>query len=433
MLNLIGVIIAFIIVIILIRKKFNFGLSLIIGSIIVGVFSLQEIQLIDIPKAMIEASFYSFEKNQIYTSTIELAVLMTLIYILAKLMQETGAIKKIIESLRSVFSKGGILGIIPALYGLMPVPGGALFSAPMIDEEGEKYKLNKNQKNFLNVWFRHIWFPVYPISSAMITLILLTNTYSTEQNLGITIHISFLMLINIPAFIAMIIIGFFYLRKYIKKPQNEVKKTKKDPTGLIYILPPILPLFFYVLLIDFGFTEYRAFLIGIIFSIIILYFLLKIGQSEYIKLIKKSLTINLALAIFGIMIFRQMITVSGSDILIADTIKSLNIPVILMIVLIPLILGLLTGYNLGAIGLSFPLVSVFFPSSMDTTTLVGYISLIFISSLVGYLISPIHLCNVLSSDYLKTDTTRMYKMYVPSAIITLLVQILFVTLIINTL
>ena len=433
MLNLIGVIIAFIIVIILIRKKFNFGLSLIIGSIIVGVFSLQEIQLIDIPKAMIEASFYSFEKNQIYTSTIELAVLMTLIYILAKLMQETGAIKKIIESLRSVFSKGGILGIIPALYGLMPVPGGALFSAPMIDEEGEKYKLNKNQKNFLNVWFRHIWFPVYPISSAMITLILLTNTYSTEQNLGISIHISFLMLVNIPAFIAMIIIGFFYLRKYIKKPQNDVKKTKKDPAGLIYILPPILPLFFYVLLINFGFTEYRAFLIGIIFSIILLYFLLKIGQSEYIKLIKKSLTINLALAIFGIMIFRQMITVSGTDILIADTIKSLNIPVILMIVLIPLILGLLTGYNLGAIGLSFPLVSVFFPSPMDTITLVGYISLIFISSLVGYLISPIHLCNVLSSDYLKTDTTRMYKMYVPSAIITLLVQILFVTLIINTL
>ena len=433
MLNLIGVIIAFIIVIILIRKKFNFGLSLIIGSIIVGVFSLQEIQLIDIPKAMIEASFYSFEKNQIYTSTIELAILMTLIYILAKLMQETGAIKKIIESLRSVFSKGGILGIIPALYGLMPVPGGALFSAPMIDEEGEKYKLNKNQKNFLNVWFRHIWFPVYPISSAMITLILLTNTYSTEQNLGITIHISFLMLVNIPAFIAMIIIGFFFLRKYIKKPQNDVKKTKKDPAGLIYILPPILPLFFYIFLINFGFTDYRAFLIGIIFSIILLYFLLKIGRSEYIKLIKKSLTINLALAIFGIMIFRQMITVSGTDILIADTIKSLNIPVILMIVLIPLILGLLTGYNLGAVGLSFPLVSVFFPSPMDTITIVGYISLIFISSLVGYLISPIHLCNVLSSDYLKTDTTRMYKMYVPSAIITLLVQILFVTLLINTL
>jgi len=431
MLNLIGVIIAFVVIVFLIHKKFNFGLSLIIGSLVVGVFSLQEIQPVDIAKAILEASFYSFEKNQIYTSTIELAILMTLIYVLAKLMQETGAIKKIIESLRPIFSKGGILGVIPALYGLMPVPGGALFSAPMIDEEGEKYKLNKNQKNFLNVWFRHIWFPIYPISSAMITLIILTNTYAVEENLGITIDISFLMLVNIPAFIAMILIGLFYLRKYTKKSQNKAEKIKKNTTGLIFILPPVLPLFFYIILINFGFTEYRAFLIGILFSILLLYFLLKIEKLEYIKLIKKSLSINLALAIFGIMIFRQMITVSGADILIAELIKSSNFPVIFMVVLIPLILGILTGYNLGAIGLSFPIVSVFFPSPLNTITLVGYISLIFISSLVGYLISPIHLCNVLSSDYLKTDTTRMYKMYIPSAIVMLLVQIAFVVLIIN--
>ena len=77
MLNLLGVIIAFIVIIILIRKKLNFGLSLILGSFIVGVFSLQDIQLIDIPKAMIEASFYSFKTGRIVTQTIELALLMT--------------------------------------------------------------------------------------------------------------------------------------------------------------------------------------------------------------------------------------------------------------------------------------------------------------------------------------------------------------------
>ena len=163
MLNLLGVIIAFIVIIVLIRKKFNFGLSLILGSLIVGVFSLWEIDPIDIPKAIIEASFYSFKTDQIVTQTIELALLMTLIYILAKLMQETGAITKLIDSLRTFFSKGGTLGVIPAVYGLMPVPGGALFSAPMINEEGDKYHLNKNQKNFLNIWFRHIWLPIYPI------------------------------------------------------------------------------------------------------------------------------------------------------------------------------------------------------------------------------------------------------------------------------
>lgn len=424
MLNLIGVVVAFAVIIFLIRKKFNFGLSLIIGSIIVGIFSLQEIQLIDIPKAMIEVSFYSFEKNQIYTYTIELAILMLIIYILAKLMQETGAIKKIIESLRPLFSKGGILGVIPALYGLMPVPGGALFSAPMIDEEGEKYKLNKNQKNYLNVWFRHIWFPIYPISSAMILIC------SIEFS---NIEISTLMIVNIPAFIISIIIGLFFLKRFLKNNNfdTEEKPKNKAMHGLKFLLPPILPLFVYAILWFFGVSQIRAFLIGIIVSLFLVYFLTKISFDKFLDLIKKSLNFKLAIAIFGIMIFRQMISVSGADMIIADLIKASNIPTISMIVLIPLILGILTGYNLGAVALSYPIVQPFFPQPMDGITTVGMTSLIFISSLVGYLISPIHLCNVLSSEYLKTDTTRMYKLYVPSAIVMLLVQIIFVVLIIN--
>lgn len=426
MLNLIGVIVAFIVIIFLIRKKFNFGLSLIIGSLIVGVFSLKEIQPIDIVKGIIEATFYSFETNQIYTYTIELAILMTTIYILAKLMQETGAIKRIIESLRPIFSKGGILGVIPALYGLMPVPGGALFSAPMIYEEGEKYKLNKNQKNYLNLWFRHIWFPIYPISSAMILIC------SIEFS---DIEISSLMLINIPAFLTSIIIGIFFLKRFLKNNHYETveKQKNKDISGLKFLLPPIIPLLTYMVLWMFDVPQIRAFLIGIILSLFTLYFLVKISFKDFISLIKKSLTIKLALAIFGIMIFRQMITVSHSDILIANLIKSSNIPVISMIVLIPLILGILTGYNFGAIALSYPIVQPFFTQPTYSITLIGMTSLIFISALIGYLVSPIHLCNILSSDYLKTDTTRMYKMYIPSAIVMLIVQIAFVVLIINIL
>ena len=190
MLNLIGVIIAFAIIIILIRRKINFGISLIFGALVLGFFSLMVIEPVDIIKTIIEASIYSFESNQIYTQTIELALLMTLIYILAKLMQETGAITKLIKGLQKLFSKGGTLGVIPAIYGLMPVPGGALFSAPVIDEEGNKYKITKDQKNFLNVWFRHIWFAIFPMSSAMI--LICSREFSN-------IDIYLLVLVNIPA------------------------------------------------------------------------------------------------------------------------------------------------------------------------------------------------------------------------------------------
>ena len=411
MLNVLGVIIAFLVIIFLIRKKFNFGASLILGSLILGIFSLQTIELIEIPKAVIQASIYSFKEQQIVTETVELAVLMTLIFILAKCMQETEAIKKLIDSLRTFFSKGGTLGVIPAVYGLMPVPGGALFSAPMIGKDGKKYLLDKNQKNFLNVWFRHIWFPIYPISSAMI--LICSEKFSN-------INIYHLILVNIPAFITAIIIGIIYLKKFIKKASIQPTKPEKDYTGLIYLLPPIVPLFFYGALQPFGVPQIRSFLIGVVFSIILLHFLIKISFKEYIQIIKKSITWKLALAIFGIMIFREMFDVSKANILIADMIGSLPVPALLIVIIIPLLLGLLTGYNLGAIALSYFLVEPFF--QFTGINIIGLTSIIFISSLVGYLISPIHLCNVLSSEYLKTDTTRMYKMYIPAAISLLIIQ-----------
>jgi integral membrane protein (TIGR00529 family) len=415
--NLIGVIIAFIVIILLIRKKVNFGLSLILGSIIVGVFSLQVINLVDFRNAFIEASFYSFEKNQFETETIELAILMTLIFALAKCMQETGAIKKLIDGLKAIFKKSGILGIIPAIYGLMPVPGGALFSAPMIDEEGEKYKLNNNQKNFLNVWFRHIWFPIYPISFAMI--LICSEDFSN-------IEISNLIIANSPAFFAFIIIGYMFIRKFTKNITIKTDKKQNNYHGLIYLIPPIFPIVLYAILWFFDFPKVRSFLMGIIISILILFYILRRDKKEFLKIFKQSLTYKLAFAIFGIMIFREIIEVSGASDAIANIISTTPFPAISMVVILPFILGILTGYNVAGVALSYPIVVPFFPNPLSFVSLVGLSSLIFISSLVGYLISPIHLCNVLSSDYLKTDTTRMYKMFIPAAISLLIVQLIII-------
>jgi len=426
MLNLIGAVIAFVVIIILIRKQFDFGLSLILGSIILGVFSLQSITVYDIPKAILEATIYhfddqplqsivySFDVHRVYTGTVELAVLMTLIYVLAKCMQDTGAIKKLIDSLRTIFSKGGTIGIIPAVYGLMPVPGGALFSAPVIDEEGDKYSLDKNQKNFFNVWFRHIWFTVYPVSSAMI--IICSKEFSNIQ-------VYVLVFANIPAFIASVFIGFILLKKFVKVVPGQVD-SKRDYSGLIYLLPTIVPLFFYGFLWFFKFSQIRSFVIGVVFSIILVGFITGTSFKKYLYIVKKSLTLKFVLVIFGIMIFREMFQVSGANVAIADIINTLPFPALLVIIIIPFILGILTGYNLGAIALSYFLVEPFF--GYTGLNIVGLTSIVFISSLMGYLISPIHLCNVLSSDYLKTDTTRMYKIFIPAAVSLLILQTIFV-------
>jgi integral membrane protein (TIGR00529 family) len=418
MLNLIGVIIAFIVILILIRKKVNFGLTLLLGSIIIGVFSLQVITPLDIPMTIIQASFYSFQTHQIVTSTLELAILMTLIFVLARCMQETGAIDKLIHSLRSFFSKGGTLGVIPAVYGLMPNPGGSLFSAPMVDTEGTKYHLNKDQKNFLNVWFRHIWFPIYPISQAMI--IICSANFSN-------IPMGTLIAANFIGFLAYVIIGLFYLRRFLSTPSRAKEKTSKNFQGLIFLLPPIVPILFYPLTY-LGLSETRCFLLGVTVSIFLLYLLTKSEMKTYGSIVKKSLTWKLAFAVFGIIIFQEMFKVSQVDTLISEGMKSVAFPALVIIVLIPFLLGALTGSDFGALApLSYSLVAPFF--SLTSISLLGLTSLLFLSSFLGYLISPIHLCNVLSSDYLKTDTTRMYKFFLPAVLATLGIEIIFILLV----
>jgi len=420
MLNLVGVIIAFIVILILIRKKVNFGLTLLLGSLIIGVFSLEVISPIDIPKTMIDASFYSFDTHTIVTSTTELALLMTLIFVLAKCMQETGAIDRLINSLRTFFSKGGTVGVIPAVYGLMPNPGGSLFSAPLVDTEGNKYRLNKDQKNFLNVWFRHIWFPIYPISQAMI--IICSVSFSD-------IPMGTLILANFIGFLAFVVIGLFYLRRFIGRQPKKRNDPPHAVHGLIYLLPPIVPLFFYPLTyLSKDFTEIRCFLLGVTVSIFLLFILTKSDGKTYGRIIKKSLTWKLAFAVFGIIIFQEMFKASQVHILIQQLMSSVAFPALIIIIVIPFLLGALTGSDFGALApLSYSLVAPFF--SLTGVSLLGLTSIIFISSFLGYLISPIHLCNVLSSDYLKTDTTRMYKFFIPAVLITLSIQVVFVILV----
>ena len=111
MLNLIGVIVAFAVIIILIRKKLNFGLSLILGSLVIGVFSLQEIKPVEIPKAMIEASFYSFKTKQIVTETVE--KITNLNETVTTLKLELNEVKAALDSVSSDTGSNFILFPIP--------------------------------------------------------------------------------------------------------------------------------------------------------------------------------------------------------------------------------------------------------------------------------------------------------------------------------
>ncbi len=54
---------------------------------------------------------------------------------------------------------------LPALIGMLPMPGGAIFSAPLVDSVDDNDELFSSEKAAVNYWFRHIWeywWPMYP-------------------------------------------------------------------------------------------------------------------------------------------------------------------------------------------------------------------------------------------------------------------------------
>lgn len=413
MLQLIGVILSFFLVILLIRFKINFGFALILGAVLLTLFSINTTNITEIPIKI-------FQDQRFLIDTIELIILTTLIFMLAKTMQETGAITKLIESFRTIFRKGGTIGVIPAIYGLMPIPGGALFSAPVVQEEGKEFNINVDKKNFLNIWFRHIWFPIYPISITILTMAKLAEIEVIE-----------LIKTNFLTFVFMILIGIFLLTFIVKKntKNKETKKIdlsciKKECRGLIFLLPTIIPIFFVIFYYFFDISLEICFIFGILTSIITLLYLIKTPKTDYKKLLKKTITWKFAVIIIGIMLFRKIFELTESNQAIFNMLQNFNIPIILIIIALPFILGIVSGYLLLGITLSYPLLSPFLPATDLTVT--GLASIIFISSFIGYLISPIHLCNILSSEYLKTDTIKMYPIFIPAALSILIFHVIII-------
>ena len=138
---------------ILIISKRNLPLALISGAVILGLFTL--------PLGVVLDRF-------IYTVTdssiILLALAMGVIPIIGGTMKKSGQIDSLVNNLR--INKRSLMAISPALMGLLPMPGGALLSAPILEKGGEG--VADDLKAAINNWFRHLFIMLYPLSPALI-------------------------------------------------------------------------------------------------------------------------------------------------------------------------------------------------------------------------------------------------------------------------
>ena len=195
--------------IVMILSKYELGLTLSLGAVGFAILAGA-----DILQSLI---------NVVTNPTIlVLMVIVTLISILGGIMEESELMLEMIQKMR--VSRKASLMVIPALFGLLPVPGGALMSAPIVEQIDSEEDSSK--KVSINVWYRHMLILIYPLSSSLILASILT---------GINLYIIVIGLL--PCLIIMWLVGYFTLIKDVS-PFSE--QGERDLKRALHNMLPII-------------------------------------------------------------------------------------------------------------------------------------------------------------------------------------------------
>ena len=117
------------VIVFLIRKKWKLGYIMLLASLLLGVaFGVN-------PKEIGK----NFLLGLIDPATLKLIGIIIGAYIFSGVLRKIESLKNLVDSLqRLVKDYRLILAFIPALFGMIPMPAGAIFSAPMVKAVGER-------------------------------------------------------------------------------------------------------------------------------------------------------------------------------------------------------------------------------------------------------------------------------------------------------
>lgn len=373
----------------LIYKRINLGITLNAAALFLAILAL------DLPQ--IGEVIFKTTTSQL---TISLVAASFAIMLLSLLYKETKVIDALSESLsRIVNNPKLIVSMLPAIIGLLPVAGGALMSAPLVEAETEKLGLKEDKKTYVNLWFRHTIFPVYPVSQVLILTAMLT---------GVTL--ASLILRQIPVVIVMVAVGYFTgLWKTPKAAERENVKINHplELKRLAVTFSPILVTIIAVILFNID-VAVAAFL-----GVLVLLLIAKPNFKTFIKPFKNTAIWGITIAAYGAFLLRNVAEAIGISQVFGAFLTNGNISILPLLIVIPAFLSVITGSPSGGIAISVSILTGIVAFTAKDA------ALLYISSYLGYVVAPTHLCLILTAEYFKCQLGKLYKLLVPSLIVSL--------------
>ncbi len=374
---------------ILIIARRNLPLALLCGAVILGFFTMPPFEL-----------GQSIVRTVTDASVILLALAMGIIPMIGGVMKGSGQIDDLVNNLR--IGKRGLLALSPAIMGLLPMPGGALLSAPILEKGGSG--VADDLKVAINDWYRHLFILIYPLSSELI---------ASAKIASISVYSAMVYLL--PTFFFAMLLGLFF---FVRKIKGDMRY--EDGFSIRGLL---LPLSVVLVAPVLDFSLKRLFVLPVqelatviaVLSAFLLSCALSRVRLDLVGIARKMKPWNFALIILGMFIFLNTFRASNA----ATRIGSIPLPPVTLCVVTGFILGLATGRVLLPASIVLPVYLTFGP----ITPVV--FALIYTAVFFGYVISPVHPCVGVSLEYFNVPLRSFLKrLALPTSIVIVLVLII---------
>ncbi len=336
-------------------------------------------------------------------NTIFLMFIIFQVIWLSRQMSDTGVMKDLVTSVNEGLSKRTSMAVLPAVIGLLPMPGGALFSAPLVDECDIENDIDPLIKTEINYWFRHIWEYWWPLYPGVLLAVDLTG-----------LPLLHFMAFQLPLSLISILSGYIFILRKLEHNKNKVS-SRNDALKktLMHIAPVIIIILVYAVIKIFfpaisSFNKYLPMIAGIALAQIYLQIRRPLLLSQWKEIIFSGKTVNLVIIVLFILIYGAFISSPLPDgTLIMDHMKnelsSWGIPLFFVIMLIPFISGITTGIAVGFVGASFPIIVSLAGGD------ISYLVLAYGCGYMGMILSPVHVCLVVTAEHFHTDVGRTIK------------------------
>jgi len=380
--------------------KFNIALSIFILAILTGIFK----------RIPLGEFFLLFYKTLTHFDTINMILVIIIVTYLAELLKVSGFLDDVTNLFKSIFPPRVYLPAFSMIIGLLPMPGGALVSAPMVEEGATYTDLKEEEKALLNFWFRHVWEPISPLYPEFLLGVSILGT-----TIGKVISIQW------PVTFGMFLSGVIFILPKINSKEYEMKEKLSFLVlwKSIKTLSPIL--FIFAILLTFKhLPSFVAMLSGVIYIIIFK----KVTISNLLASSKWKKILEYAFLIYAIFLLREIISSTQFASHLYTELKALSIPYFLTLFLLPFSIGFLAGISSASIGIAYPLLM---PLLKENGVINGANLLIaYMGVWTALLFTPTHLCLSLSVDYFKAKFPDFYRLLLLPYILLLLVNLMWV-------